>query len=189
MSLALIEEQAESSIRRVWHDGRMYFSVVDVVGVLTESTNPGIYWRVLKLRLKDEEGAKETVTKCNRLRMQAADGKQRLTDAADTETLLRIIQSIPSPKAEPVKQWLARTGARRLDEVARPLDAGNAGVERAAVVKPSLDAPALSWAEYYEQLAVLYRRQAAYETQIAYVEARLDEHGDQIGELHSRMES
>jgi DNA-damage-inducible protein D len=118
LALALVEEQADASIRRVWHDGRWFFSVIDVVGVLTDSANPGVYWRVLKSRL-NEEGGDETVTKCNRLKMTAADGKQRTTDAADTETMLRLIQSIPSPKAEPVKQWLARVGAKHLDEVTR----------------------------------------------------------------------
>jgi hypothetical protein len=99
----LDDEGFDATIRRVQHEGRWYFSVVDVVGILTDSANPGTYWRVLKSRLSAEGGA-ETVTKCNRLKMRAADGKQRLTDAADTETLLRIIQSVPSPKAEPIKQ-------------------------------------------------------------------------------------
>jgi DNA-damage-inducible protein D len=93
-------------IRRQWHDGRWFFSVVDVVAVLTDSADPGNYWRVLKSRLQ-AEGAGEPITNCNRLKMQALDGKLRETDAADVETMLRIIQSIPSPRAEPVKQWLA----------------------------------------------------------------------------------
>src|SRR5262249_18730113 len=121
--------------------------------------------------------------------MRAADGKMRATDAGNTETLLRITQSVPSPKAEPVKQWLAKEGAKRVDEVTRPLDAAQLSTERAALVKPSPDASALAWAEYYEQLAVLYRRQAAYEARLVYVDARLDEHEEQIGELHSRIES
>ena len=95
-----------------------YFSVVDVVGVLTDSPDPRNYWKVLKHRLK-EEGS-ETVTNCNRLKMLAQDGKMRLTDVADTKQLLRIVQSIPSPKAEPFKQWLAQVGAERLDEIADP---------------------------------------------------------------------
>jgi hypothetical protein len=187
VSLALIEEQADSSIRRHWHEGRWFFSVIDVIGVLTDSANPRNYWNMLKRRMS-EEGAAETYTKCVQLRMTAADGKQRLTDAADLETMLRIIQSVPSPKAEPVKQWLARVGAKRLDETTRPLDAVQVSTEIAAVAKPSPEAPALAWAEYYEQLAVLYRRQAAYETRLAYVDARLDEQQEQIGELHSRLE-
>lgn len=96
-----------------------YFSVVDVVAALTDSSNPAVYWRVLKKRLKDE-GAGETVTKCNGLRMPSADGKMRLTDMADTETLLRLIQSIPSPKAEPFKQWLAKVGYERIQDMSDP---------------------------------------------------------------------
>lgn len=107
-------------IRAVWNDEqeKWYFSVVDVVAVLTESPNPQTYWRVLKKRLKDE--GNETVTNCNGLKMPAADGKMRLTDVADTEQLLRIIQSVPSPKAEPFKTWLAKVGSERLDQMQDP---------------------------------------------------------------------
>lgn len=107
-------------IRAVWDDEqeKWYFSVVDVVAVLTESPNPQTYWRVLKKRLKDE--GNETVTNCNGLKMPAADGKMRLTDVADTEQLLRIIQSVPSPKAEPFKTWLAKVGTARLDQMQDP---------------------------------------------------------------------
>lgn len=107
-------------IRAVWNDEqeKWYFSVVDVVAVLTESPNPQTYWRVLKKRLKDE--GNETVTNCNGLKMPAADGKMRLTDVADTEQLLRIIQSVPSPKAEPFKMWLAKVGTDRLDQMQDP---------------------------------------------------------------------
>lgn len=107
-------------IRAVWDDEqeKWYFSVVDVVAVLTESPNPQTYWRVLKKRLKDE--GNETVTNCNGLKMPAADGKMRLTDVADTEQLLRIIQSVPSPKAEPFKMWLAKVGTDRLDQMQDP---------------------------------------------------------------------
>jgi len=109
------------SIRRFFDETQeiWYFSVVDVIAALTESTNPAVYWRVLKKRLKDE-GANETVTKCNALKMLATDGKSRLTDMADTETLLRLIQSIPSPKAEPFKQWLAKVGYERLQDMSDP---------------------------------------------------------------------
>lgn len=93
--------------------------MVDVVAVLTESENPQVYWRVLKKRLIDE-GSSETVTKCNALKMRAADGKMRLTDVADTEVMLRIIQSIPSPKAEPFKLWFARVGYERIEETHDP---------------------------------------------------------------------
>lgn len=107
-------------IRAVWNDEqeKWYFSVVDVVAVLTESPNPQTYWRVLKKRLKDE--GNETVTNCNGLKMPAVDGKMRLTDVADTEQLLRIIQSVPSPKAEPFKTWLAKVGSERLDQMQDP---------------------------------------------------------------------
>ncbi|MFA5996063.1 MAG: Bro-N domain-containing protein [Patescibacteria group bacterium] len=113
-------------IRRHWDakQEKWYFSVVDVVAVLTNSTNPQVYWRVLKKRLLDE-GSNETVTKCNGLKMRAPDGKMRLTDVADVETLLRIIQSIPSPKAEPFKIWLAKVGYERLQEVVDPERAMN----------------------------------------------------------------
>lgn len=107
-------------IRAIWNDEqeKWYFSVVDVMAVLTESPNPQTYWRVLKKRLKDE--GNETVTNCNGLKMPAADGKMRLTDVADTEQLLRIIQSVPSPKAEPFKMWLAKVGTARLDQMQDP---------------------------------------------------------------------
>ncbi len=108
-------------IRRRWDDSRhsWSFSVVDVVAALTDSENPPVYWRVLKKRLKDE-GADQTVTKCNAFKMPAADGKMRLTDMADTETMFRIIQSVPSPKAEPFKRWLARVGYERIQEIEDP---------------------------------------------------------------------
>jgi hypothetical protein len=111
----------QKQVRRFWDEKKelWYFAIVDVVEILTESKNPQVYWRVLKKRLLDE-GANETVTKCNALKMNAADGKMRLTDVADAETLLRLIQSIPSPKAEPFKLWLAKVGYERLEESADP---------------------------------------------------------------------
>ena len=110
----------EDKVRAVWDEEqeKWFFSVVDIVAILTESPNPQTYWRVLKKRLKDE--GNETVTNCNALKMPAADGKMRLTDVADTEQVLRIIQSIPSPKAEPFKMWLAKVGAERLDQMQDP---------------------------------------------------------------------
>ena len=110
----------DKRIRTAWDEEKeeWYFSVVDVVAVLTDSPNPQTYWRVLKKRLKDE--GNETVTSCNALKMTAADGKRRLTDVADTEQLLRIIQSIPSPKAEPFKLWLAQVGRERIEETIDP---------------------------------------------------------------------
>lgn len=116
--VALFEQK---EIRRTWQDEKWYFSVVDVVGVLTDqpdTRHAAKYWSVLKVRLK-EEGS-ELTTICSQLKMPAADGKMRLTDCADTEQLLRIIQSIPSPKAEPFKRWLAAVGAERIREIADP---------------------------------------------------------------------
>jgi hypothetical protein len=107
-------------IRSSWDEEKekLYFAIVDVIAALTDSPNPQVYWRVMKKRLKDE--GNETVTNCNALKMEAADGKMRLTDVADTEQLLRLIQSIPSPKAEPFKIWLARVGYERIEETENP---------------------------------------------------------------------
>ncbi len=108
-------------IRSTWDDekGEWYFSVVDVVGVLTESEDPGNYWKVLKKRLKDE--GRELVTICNQLKMKShKDGKMYKTDVADMQGIFRIIQSIPSPKAEPFKMWLAEVGKERIDETLDP---------------------------------------------------------------------
>lgn len=118
--VALFEQK---EIRRTWQDEKWYFSVVDVVSVLTDQPNYDSarnYWRVMKNRLK-KEGASELVTNCNQLKMRSPkDGKTYKTDCADTEQLLRIIQSIPSPKAEPFKRWLAAVGAERIREIADP---------------------------------------------------------------------
>ena len=116
-TLKLFEER---KVRTVWDDEKekWYFSIVDVVSVLTDSVDATAYWRKLKQRLKEE--GNETVTNCHGLKMTAADGKMRLTDVADTEQLLRIIQSIPSPKAEPFKQWMAHVASERLDQMQDP---------------------------------------------------------------------
>ncbi len=120
----------DRKIRTEWNEQEedWYFSVVDVIAVLTDSANPQTYWRVLKKRLKDE--GNETVTNCNALKMEASDGKMRLTDVVNTKDLLRLIQSIPSPKAEPFKVWLAQVGSERLDEIADPQKA----IDRAIVM-------------------------------------------------------
>jgi hypothetical protein len=116
--LAVFEQK---KIRKVWDEKaeKWWFSVVDVVEALTDSDNPQVYWRVLKKRLSDE-GSSETVTNCNGLKMRAPDGKMRLTDVADTETIFRLIQSIPSPNAEPFKLWLAKVGYERVEETIDP---------------------------------------------------------------------
>lgn len=107
-------------VRTVWDDEKedWYFSVVDIVAVLTDSPNPRKYWSVLKTRLKAE--GSEVTTNCSQLKMLAPDGKYRMRDAMDTKGVLRLVQSIPSPKAEPFKVWLAQVGSERLDEIADP---------------------------------------------------------------------
>lgn len=110
----------DKKIRTAWDAERekWYFSIVDICGVLADSDNPRKYWSVLKVRLKKE--GDQLATNCSQLKMPGGDGKMRLTDVADTEQLLRLIQSIPSPKAEPFKRWLAMVGSERIDEIADP---------------------------------------------------------------------
>ncbi len=110
----------QKKVRTIWDEEqeKWYFAIVDVVAVLTDSENPQTYWRVLKNRLKKE--GNETVTNCNAFKLQAADGKMRLTDVADTEQLFRLIQSIPSPKAEPFKLWMSQVASTRLDQMQDP---------------------------------------------------------------------
>lgn len=110
----------EKKVRTVWDDKeeKWYFSIVDVVAVLTDSADPQAYWRKLKQRLKQE--GNETVTVCHGLKLRAADGKMRLTDVADTEQLFRFIQSIPSRKAEPFKRWMAQVASQRLEQMQDP---------------------------------------------------------------------
>jgi len=110
----------EKKVRSVWDEEaeKWYFSIVDVVGILTDSVDASAYWRKLKQRLKEE--GNETVTNCHSLKMLAEDGKMRLTDVADTEQLFRLIQSIPSPRAEPFKLWIAKVARERIDELEDP---------------------------------------------------------------------
>ncbi len=110
--IAIFKKQ---KIRRVWDEKKetWYFSVIDIISALVVSKDPRKYWNKLAQRLR-EEGS-EVVTKCHQLKMEAPDGKMRLTDVADTETILRLIQSIPSPKAEPLKIWLAKVGYERIE--------------------------------------------------------------------------
>ena len=124
-----IQKFEERSIRTAWDEEReeWYFSVVDVIAVLTESIDPAAYWRKLKQRLKAE--GNETVTNCHGLKMRAMDGKMRVTDVANTEQLLRLIQSIPSPKAEPFKLWLAQVGRERIEETIDPEQAIDRALE------------------------------------------------------------
>ena len=110
----------EKRIRTAWNqeEEKWYFSIVDVISVLTDSPDPAKYWRVLKTRLKKE--GSETATNCSTFKMRAADGKMRQTDVADQQQLFRLIQSIPSPKAEPFKQWIAKVASERIDEIQDP---------------------------------------------------------------------
>lgn len=110
----------QKQVRTVWDEKqeKWYFSIVDVISILTESTDGRKYWNKLKQRLKEE--GNETVTNCHQLKMRAADGKMRMTDVADTEQLFRLIQSIPSPKAEPFKQWMAQVASERLNQIQDP---------------------------------------------------------------------
>ena len=110
----------DKQVRTLWdsEQEKWFIAIVDVIALLTESPNPQVYWRVMKKRLLDE--GNETVTNCNGLKMLAADGKMRMTDVADTEQLFRLIQSIPSHKAEPFKIWLAQVATERLDEMQDP---------------------------------------------------------------------
>ncbi|MBU2638056.1 MAG: Bro-N domain-containing protein [Nanoarchaeota archaeon] len=115
-SLAVFEGK---EIRKAWNNNEWWFSVVDIVGILTNSDDPRNYWKVLKHRL-NEEGANETVTNCNQLKLIAEDGKLRETDCVNTEGAFRIIQSVPSPRAEPMKLWLAKVGYERVKEIQNP---------------------------------------------------------------------
>ncbi|MBS3123833.1 hypothetical protein J4437_04330 [Candidatus Woesearchaeota archaeon] len=110
----------DKEVRALWdaEKEKWYFSVVDVIAVLTESNNPHNYWKVLKFRLKEE--GNESVTNCNQLKMQSSDGKYYLTDVGDTEQILRLVQSVPSKNAEPFKLWLAKVGNERIDEMHDP---------------------------------------------------------------------
>ena len=124
--IKLFEDQ---NVRVQWDEEqeKWFFSIVDIVAILTQSVDPQAYWRKLKQRLKED--GNETVTNCHALKMVAPDGKMRLTDVADTEQLLRLIQSIPSPKAEPFKLWLAKVGRERIDELEDPEIAINRALE------------------------------------------------------------
>ena len=115
--LALFEEK---EIRRAWEEGKWYFSVVDVVFALTDSKNPRRYWSDLKIKLRDEGYDIQSYEKIVQLKLESTDGKKYKTDCADTEGILRIIQSIPSKKAEPFKRWLAKVGSERIEEIQNP---------------------------------------------------------------------
>ncbi len=122
IDLSIFEQK---QLRRIWHKGEWYYSITDVMTVLTESTNPRLYWVALKNRAKSE-GWDETLAQIEQLKLKSPDGRFRLTDTANRETLLRIIQSVPSPRAEPFRLWLARVGEERFEEIEHP----EAAIER-----------------------------------------------------------
>lgn len=108
----------DKNIRRIWHKEEWYYSVIDICAVLTDSTNPRDYWYRVKKRNNEEKSELSTI--CRQLKIQANDGKMRITDCANSEGIFRIIQSIPSPKSEPFKRWLAKVGAERIEEIENP---------------------------------------------------------------------
>lgn len=116
-AIALFEQK---EIRRLWHEERWFFSIIDIIEVLTETQNPRRYWSDLKIKLSGEGIQPELYEKIVQLKLLSSDGKKYATDCADTETLLRLIQSIPSPKAEPFKRWLAKIGYERIQEIGDP---------------------------------------------------------------------
>jgi len=139
MSQTSIKLFEDRNIRTLWDEEseKWYFSVVDIIAVLTDSDNPRKYWSVLKTRLKAE--GSQLATNCSQLKMPGADGKMRETDVADSEQILRLIQSVPSKKAEPFKLWLAKVGSERIDEIADPELAINRALETYARKGYSLD--------------------------------------------------
>jgi DNA-damage-inducible protein D len=110
----------DKKIRRIFHNGEWYFSIIDVVRVLTGSSDPNRYWPALKKKLIEDEGFSQLLAKSEQLKLEASDGKKYLTDTANTETIFRIVQSIPSPRAEPFKRWLAQVGYERIKEIEDP---------------------------------------------------------------------
>ncbi len=162
--------------------------MIDVIAVLTDSSYPNRYWSDLKRKLI-AEGATQLYEKIVRLKMRAPDGKLRDTDGADTETTLRITQSVPSPKAEPIKQWLAREGAKRLEVQAHPIDPVDARDARGRLTMPAWDAPAMEWVDYHEQMASLYRRQYAFAAQLRMAQDDIKEHGERLDEHGERLEA
>ena len=136
-------------VRTAWNADKeeWYFSVVDVVAVLTDSADPNNYWKVLKNRLKKE--GSELVTNCNRLKLQSADGKFYMQDVLNTKGILRLVQSIPSKKAEPFKMWLAKVGSERLDEIADPQKAIDRAVE--TYRQKGYTADSKAWRKYCQE--------------------------------------
>jgi hypothetical protein len=183
-AVSVIEEQADKAIRRSLLDGVWYFSVIDVIAVLTDSHTPRRYWAELKVKLRTEEF--QLFGKIEQLKMQSRDGKRYNTDAADTETLLRIIQSVPSPKAEPIKQWLAKVGVRKLEETYFPTNLGSS-IAEIRRNKPD-DSDLTGMADYYQQLSMVYRQQALLESRLRFVEVATRSQGEEITDLKIRLD-
>ena len=190
-AMEIIEEQADKTIRRAEIDGIWFFSIIDVVAILTDSSNPRYYWADMKRRITSE-GFTQLLAFCQQLKLVSSDGKQYKTDAADTETLLRIIQSIPSPKAEPIKQWLARVGAKvvhkKVAASSPPSVVVATTVEEVKALQPTDDAGALSWAEWHEHMARVYREQAQIDSRLRLVEVTVRSHEQRIDELALQLE-
>lgn len=192
MALEVLEEQADETIRRAEIDGVWYFSVIDVIAILTDSDAPRKYWSAMKARISGE-GFIEVSTKCRRLKLLAADGKERITDAADLETMLRIIQSVPSPKAEPIKLWLARVGSRHLATWNRPLQvpvpAPTTPIAQAWTTDRPADGDLLGWAEFLERMSIVYRQQASLESRVRYVETAWQGQERRLDSIELRLEA
>lgn len=187
-AISVIEEQADKTIRRSLVDGVWYFSIVDVVAVLTGSPRPRKYWNALKTSMQQTEGWNELSQKMGQLKLQASDGKYYRTDAADTTTILRIIQSIPSPNAEPIRLWLAKVGAKELSQT-YDTAATNLG---SSIAKIRQNRPAdddlLGMADYYQQLSMVYRQQALLESRLRFVEVATRSQGEDITDIKIRLD-
>jgi hypothetical protein len=189
MALAVLEEQADATIRRVEIDGVWYFSIVDVIAVLTDSPAPSQYWGDTRRRMRTSEGWKELSENILKLPLVAADGKARPTDCTNTETLLRIIQSIPSPKAEPVKMWLAKIGAQRLETAEQvTMPAPTTPIAQAWTTERPADGDLLGWAEFLERMAIVYRQQASLESRVRYVETAVQEQERRLDSIEIRLD-
>jgi hypothetical protein len=138
MALELLEEQADATIRRAEIEGVWHFSVVDVLAILTGSTRPRKYWSDLKASMSSKEGWSELSANIGQLKLAASDGKYYRTDATDTQTILRIIQSVPSPRAEPIKQWLAKVGAEKLEHPPTTVPPPRSRIRQPNLGQPSL---------------------------------------------------
>ncbi len=191
-AISIIEEKADRKIRRSEVDGVMYFSIIDVIAVLTNSTAPRQYWVDMKRRMGDSEGWTQLQANILQLKLASRDGKRYNTDAADTATILRVVQSIPSPNAEPIRMWLARVGATELEKTYGPgapttLVSLGSSIAEIARNKPD-DGDLLGLADYYHQLSNVYRQQAHMESRLRFIEATTKSQAEDIIDLRIRLE-